>query len=277
MRCDSLGYDCYAGPLVAPDLAAEDRDAVFDALLRAQTSTQNVLETLFPPSWVEQTASHSRLLAEHGYRAVRGYPIAVKDLRNLDPSTLARSFAKNHRNAADAAKRRGVNVSKATDIGDYLEFSDLLDETMEHVGLNVRYSKDFIVESGRALVREQLATLLLARVDGQPVAGVFMLHARHHACYWLGATAKDERALKARPMNAIFPLAFAIALEKGCDWFELGGLMTPGLRAFKTGWGTQEYQQLTYEKSYRNLVGSLRGLREWLRGMRAARAAGGRP
>jgi lipid II:glycine glycyltransferase (peptidoglycan interpeptide bridge formation enzyme) len=203
---------------------------------------------------------------------VRGYPIGVKRLAGLTAATLAATYHQSHRRAVEAARKRGVVVAPAEGVGDYLEFCDLLDETMEHAGTATKFSKDLIVDGGRALVREGLGDLLLARVDGLPVAGVFVLHAARSSCYWLGASAKDEKALRHRPMNAVFHRAFVDAIAAGRAWFELGGLVTEGLRTFKTRWGIEEMEQPTFERSYRDLAEPLRAARVRLAARFAARS-----
>ncbi len=261
VRSESLGHDCYAGPLISTDLDSEARGRVLRALIESLDEPRNVLTTLFPPAWADLDEVRGSLVSEHGFRAVRGYPIGVKPLTGLTEAKLPSTYCKAHRNAADAAKRRGVVVSPAEGVGEFLEFCDLLDETLDRAGVSTGYSKDFIVEAGQELVRQGLGELFLGRVDGRSIAGVFMLHTSRSACYWLGATAKDERALKFRPMNAILPRAFSHAIALGCEWFELGGLMTEGLRTFKTGWGALEFEQPIFERSIGNLAEPLREAR----------------
>lgn len=270
-RHDSLGHDCYAGPLVAVGLGDADAARILAALVQSLDGPGALLRTLFPPAWAELDELRGRLVTEHGYRAVRGYPIGVKPLAGLTAATLPGTYHQSHKRAVEAARKRGVVVSAARDVGDYLEFCDLLDETMEHAGASSGFSKDFIVEGGRALVRAGLGELLLARVDGEPVAGVFVLGAARSSCYWLGASAKDEKAQKHRPMNAVFHRAFTDAIDQGRAWFELGGLVTEGLRTFKTRWGVRELEQHTYEWSYRDLAEPLRAARGRLAGRLAAR------
>jgi len=258
LRAESLGFNCYGGPLVAPGLDAGDAGRVLAALLESLDGPGVVLQTILPPAWVDLDAARREIFAAQGFRAVRGYPIGVKRLAGLTEATLPATYHQSHRRAVEAARKRGVTVSPAEGVGDYLEFCDLLDETMDHAGTTATFSKDLIVDAGRALVAEGLGQLLLARVDGVPVAGVFVLHAGRSSCYWLGASAKDEKALRHRPMNAVFHRAFVDAIAAGRAWFELGGLITEGLRTFKTRWGVEELEQPTFERSYRDLAEPLR-------------------
>ena len=260
-RIESLGDDAYAGPLLDPSLPAGDAARVLDALVESLHDARAVLRALFPPAWADLDPVQRRLVEVHGYRAERVYPIAVKRLGGLTAATLPASYHPSHRRAASAAAARGVTVAPARDAGDYLEFSDLHDETMARVGLAGWPPKDLIVEGGPELARAGLGELLIARADGVPAAGIFVLRASRTACYWLGASAKDDKAQRHRPMNALFHRAFCDALAAGCAWFELGGLSVPGLRTFKTRWGVEEYPQATYEWSRAGLAPVLRGAR----------------
>ncbi len=266
-RVESLGHDAYAGPLLDPSLSGDDGARVLDALIESLDDPRVVLRALFPPAWADLDPVRRRLVEVHGYRAVRAYPIAVKPLVGLTAATLPATYHKKHRNALAAATARGVTVAPARDAGDYLEVSDLYDETMDRVGLVGWPPKDLIVEGGAELARAGVGELLLARADGVPAAGMFVLRAGRTACYWLGASARDEKAQQYRPMNALLHRAFCDALAAGCAWFELGGLTLPGLRMFKTRWGVEEHQQATYEWSYAGLAPLLRGARarvlEW--------------
>lgn len=264
LRRESLGHDCYAGPLLASDLDELAARKTLRALVDAMCERPTVLSSIFPPAWAELDDVRTGL-TELGFHRVRPYPIGVKPLAGVTEATLPQTYCKAHRNAAEAAKRRGVVVRAASTIGELLEFSDLLDETMDHAGVAASYSKDVVVEGGKALIDAGVGSLFLGLVDGRAIAGMFMLQASRSACYWLGATAKDERTLKHRPMNALLPHAFQHAIRSGREWFELGGLMTEGLRAFKVGWGAQELEQPTFERSLGDLIEPLRAARASVR------------
>jgi hypothetical protein len=259
LRLDSLGDDAYAGPLLDPSLSSDAAARVLDALIESLADPRVVLRTLFVPAWADLDPMRRRLVEVHGYHPVRAYPSAVKPLVGLTAATLPATYHKKHRNALSAATARGVVVAPARDAGDYLEFSDLYEETMARAGLAGWPTKDLIVDGGAALARAGIGELLLARADGVPAAGMFVLRAGGTAVYWLGASARDEKAQQCRPMNALLHRAFCDALAAGCSRFELGGLTVPGIRMFKTRWGVEEYQQPTYEWSRAGLAPLLRG------------------
>jgi hypothetical protein len=261
IRRESLGFDCYAGPLVATNLRAEDADAALDVLVGRFAAPPALLATLFMPAWSEDGALRRRLESVHGFIARHGYSVAVKPLAGLTPATLAATYHSKHRNAVVSATKRGVVVERASGVGDLLEFWDMLDETMAHANSAPKFPKDLVVDAGRDLIAKRAGDLWLARLDGVAVAGVFALHASKSSCWWLGATAKDEKAQHCRPMNLAIHTAFVDAVERGVKHFELGGLITEGLRPFKLRWGARELEQVTFERSYLGLTDRLREAR----------------
>ena len=55
-------------------------------------------------------------------------------------------------------------------------------------------------------------------------------------------------------------IALAFAVETGCEYFDLGGHPTPGLRDFKTRWGVLRFVQHTFQWSPWALLQRARGL-----------------
>lgn len=265
IRSESLGRDSFAGPLLDPALDRARADDVLDALIDAAGTPRAIVHTMFLPAWAGLDPVRDRLVARHGYHARHAFPIAVKDLRGLTPATLAASYHQSHKRAVAAADKRGVEVFEASTIEDFLTFYDLYTETMEHADHGAGFTKDHVVEGGRSLVRDKLGKLFMAKSDGVAVAGVFALSAGTTDCYWLGATAKDEHAQQRRPMNAVFHRVFLDAIARGASFFELGGLVTEGLRTFKMRWGAREYEQTTLERSPGDALEELRRARAWLR------------
>ncbi len=258
---ESLGGDCYGGPLVASDLDDDGAARVIDALVQRFVAGPALLATLFLPAWLDLRPLQRRIEEAHGFRPMHGYPMAVKDLAGLTPATLAATYHKKTRNAVVAAKNRGVEVVRAQGVGDLLEFWDLLEETMEHGGIGSKFPKDFVVEGGQGIIAAGVGDLWLARVERVPVAGMFVLHTARTTCWWLGAAARDEKAQQHRPMNAVVHAAMVDAIVRGDDHFEMGGLTVEGIRAFKLRWGVREYEQVTYERSFLGLADRIREAR----------------
>jgi hypothetical protein len=266
---ESLGHDCYGGPLVAPGLDQGAADRVLDVLVQSFVVARAPLTTLFPPTWHDLPTVWRRLETVHAFRPMHGYPSAVKPLAGLTPTTVAATYHKKTRNAVVAAKNRGVVAARSHSVGDLVEFWDLLEETMAHGGIATKFPKDFVIEGGRAVIAAGRGDLWLARVDDIPVAGVFVLRAAKTTCWWLGAAARDEKALQHRPMNAVIHAAIVDAVARGDDYFEMGGLTVEGVRAFKLRWGVREYEQVTFERSYLGLADRARALREFASTARA--------
>jgi len=166
------------------------------------------------------------------------------------------------------AGKRGVQIAIADDVEDYLEFYDLQAETIRRVGHDVKFRRQMIVEGGKLLAEARLGTLWMARVGGMLAAGLFALYTERNACWWLGAMTREREALRACPMHALFDSAFRHAISLGCGHFELGGVITEGLRGFKTRWGTATHGQSTLEWSFGRLAPAARRLRSMLRSHR---------
>jgi CelD/BcsL family acetyltransferase involved in cellulose biosynthesis len=95
------------------------------------------------------------------------------------------------------------------------------------------------------LFEQGLGFVLLARHEGEPVAGAVMLTYNGVLTYKYGASFPSH--LSRRPNNAIFMEAIQWGCANGYHSFDLGRTDTDneGLRAFKRGWGADE-RQLAY-------------------------------
>jgi hypothetical protein len=260
VRRASLGWSLQGGPLLAPGLAVADAARVLAALAQSLLRPPALLATICLPSDLD--ASFYRAVAGHGFRRTTGHRVAVKPLAGLTQATLAGTYGEEHRAAVVAASRHGVVVARATGPGDLLELWDMLDESTAGTGSATRPAQAFVVDGGRELLSAGVGDLWMGSLDGVPVAGAFVLHAARTTCLWLGATSRDVKAQRHRPMNAVLHHAMADAVARGHERFELGGLAgVDGLRTPKADWGAREYEQLTYEWSYGDLAKPLRAAR----------------
>jgi hypothetical protein len=270
-RRESLGYDCYGGPLFAADLSPRERREAFAALAAAVRGSRVALVNLMPPAFgPEETAA---ILEEEGFRSIEPYAIAVKPLRGLGERDLLQSYHQNHRRSVETFRKRGARVREAEGARDYLRFADLLGETMRRASSSVKFPLSLIVDGGQRLVRAGVARLWLATVGDALAAGVFALVSGRTACYWLGASIGDEQLMRSRPMHGVFHHAFLQAIAAGCEAFELGGMPTEGLRDFKLRWGVDVLTQHTFQWSPWSAVQRGRALLSRVADMRARAAA----
>jgi len=151
----------------------------------------------------------------------------------------ARLSAGARRNAR-AAARAGVRVEASTRVDAVRRFHRL------HVALRKRKYRllaqpvGFFEGIHEAFADDDAVLVLLARVDGEPIAGAIYLVWNDVLYYKFGASLGEHLAL--RPNEAIFREAIRIAHERGLrllDW-GLSDLDQPGLLRFKRKWGGVE-------------------------------------
>lgn len=149
--------------------------------------------------------------------------------------------------ACDSSTRRAVRKAQQGPL--QVELSDSLDAVRDFHGLLCRTRQRHGVPPQpfsffAALQREALAPgngfVLLARLNGQPVAGAVYLHFGAVATYKYGAS--DERFQQFRGNNLVMWQAINHFAADRFARLEFGrtDLSNQGLRKFKLGWGTRE-------------------------------------
>jgi CelD/BcsL family acetyltransferase involved in cellulose biosynthesis len=152
--------------------------------------------------------------------------------RTFHPSQVRRNIQR--------ARRAGVTVRRAHAEEDLTSvFYRLHTRTRRRLGVPVQPLRYF-----RLLWRHMLApghgALMIAELDGSPVAAAVFL-ASHNTCvYKYGAS--DEQRWHARPNHLLFWEAIRWAAANGCRTFDFGrtDLGEEGLRSFKSRWGAEE-------------------------------------
>ncbi|MBA2643073.1 MAG: GNAT family N-acetyltransferase [Actinobacteria bacterium] len=176
-------------------------------------------------------------------------PAGLKSARGLshvlplgrDPDVVRRTFSKSQvqRNIARSV-REGVTVREAVDIDDLVgTFYELHLLTRRRQGVPIQPRRFFALIWERMIARG-LGTVLVAELRGRPVASAVFLNWQRTAVYKFGAS--DAGAWSARPNHALFWEAIRRACVAGTEEFDFGRTDpgNEGLRAFKSGWGTDE-------------------------------------
>jgi CelD/BcsL family acetyltransferase involved in cellulose biosynthesis len=162
-----------------------------------------------------------------------------------DPAAVAAGMRGNVRRGIRKAEREGVEVVAGSAAADLVDsFYRLHVATRRRQGVPVQPRRFFSLFWER-LVEPGLATVLLGRVDGRPVAGaVFMT--------WNGTTiykfsASDRAYAAYRANDLIMWRAISDACAAGSHTFDFGRTDDEhdGLRVFKRSWGSEELR-LTY-------------------------------
>lgn len=83
--------------------------------------------------------------------------------------------------------------------------------------------------------------LLMAYVDSQPIAGLWLLIGKGEVFYWHGAS--FTRWLHLRPNNFLHVEAIRLAYERGATWYNMGAsLGKTSLMAFKASFGAKSFR-----------------------------------
>jgi CelD/BcsL family acetyltransferase involved in cellulose biosynthesis len=158
-------------------------------------------------------------------------------LATLHPNQVRRNIRRAER--AGVVIRVGDTESDVTDV-----FYRLHTRTRHRLGVPVQPLRYFRL-LWRRVLRPGLGVVMIAELDGAPVAAGIFLAVGATCVYKYGAS--DERQWNARPNHLLFWEAIRWATAKGCRTFDFGrtDVEDRGLREFKSRWGTVE-RELTY-------------------------------
>lgn len=146
------------------------------------------------------------------------------------------------------AEKEGVEVSEAQSLADIEAYHALSRATADRIRTRSRFTElplGFFVEVWRRMVPAGHARIVLARHDGQLIAGnLFLIHG-DTMLYYQGASTRDRAQTLRQAPAACFWAAIRIARALGLRRFDLGGC-TPtddpddpryGVWEFKKKWG----------------------------------------
>jgi CelD/BcsL family acetyltransferase involved in cellulose biosynthesis len=162
-----------------------------------------------------------------------------------DPAVVATGMRSNVARNIRKAERSGVEVTVGKTAEDMAgAFYRLHVATRRRQGVPVQPRRFFSLFWER-LVEPGLATVLLGRVDGAPVAGAVFMTWNGTTIYKFGAS--DPAFAGYRVNNLLMWRAICDACAAGSHTFDFGRTDddNDGLRAYKRSWGAEE-QRLTY-------------------------------
>lgn len=155
------------------------------------------------------------------------------------PDRLLAGFDPAVRRALRKAEGEGLQIEKRTDRQAVDAFCRLHARTRRRHGLPPQPDRFF-----HALREEVLApghgTVVLASLQGVPVAASIFLHSGHRALYKFGAS--DERAQATRANNLVMWHGIQWLAARGAQSLDFGrtSCSQDGLRRFKRSWGATE-------------------------------------
>lgn len=138
-----------------------------------------------------------------------------------DEDALLASLEKDTRWSVRQADKRGVAVREGREDADLRLFYDLYSVTGSRAGFITR-TWEYYRLVWRTLIDDGLATLRLAELDGQAVAGSMTWHCGEKELYMYGAT--NEAGRKCFAAYALVWASIRAAREHGFRQFDLGGI-----------------------------------------------------
>lgn len=271
------------GPLFDPANLAVATSVLQDVV--AEARRQRCLFVKIDPDVQASNQPFVRGLVAAGWQ--RGEPIqfantGVIDLRPDEEALLAEMKSKTRYNVR-LAERKGVEVRPGAP-AEFEPFYEMYRETGERDGFLIR-PRDYYLDLWRDFHARGLAHLLLAWVEGEPVAGVMLFRFGERAWYFYGASTEKHRA--AMPNYALQWEAVRWAKTQGATEYDLWGAPDDpddpddgmaGVWRFKTGFNAQFREQIgawdypVYPLGYRGYTNLLPRLLNLLRGRSGAAA-----
>ncbi len=237
------------GPLLDPNNIGLAVQVLQEIVQEARR--QRCLFVKIDPDVLAENARFVHALSGLGWQ--RGEPIqfpntGIVDLRPDEETILSEMKAKTRYNVR-LAERRGVEVRPGTP-DEYELFYEMYQETGERDGFLIR-PRPYYLDLWRDFHARDLSHLLLAWVEGEPVAGVVLFHFGERVWYFYGASTEKHRS--AMPNYALQWEAIRWAKARGATEYDLWGapdsLDDPeddmaGVWRFKTGFNAQFREQI---------------------------------
>jgi Acetyltransferase (GNAT) domain len=149
---------------------------------------------------------------------------------------IRRGFQQKWRNCLNRSDREGLTVLAGSDVEHLSRFSALFDEFVVRKGFTVNLGAEFYERVQRDAAPSERFVVLLAEREGVTIAGHVSSVLGDTSVYLLGATSPE--ALNRKAAYALQWRAIELAVERGCRWYDLGGIDpegNPGVFHFKEG------------------------------------------
>jgi lipid II:glycine glycyltransferase (peptidoglycan interpeptide bridge formation enzyme) len=192
-----------------------------------------------------------KILAKRGWRQsaeqIQFKNTHIIDLSADEDKLMADMKAKTRYNVR-LSKRRGVHIRLGGE-SDLKTFYQLYNETSQRNAFLIR-PPAYYLDIWTQTLRAGRGHLLLAEVDGNPIAGLIMFHFKKTAWYMYGASSNQHRNLM--PNFLLQWEAMRLAKQNGCTKYDMWGAPDRfddsdplwGVFRFKTGFGGQTMQGL---------------------------------
>ncbi|MCR4438330.1 MAG: GNAT family N-acetyltransferase [candidate division KSB1 bacterium] len=203
---------------------------------------------------VDEPDHYLAVLEEEGYHRARLVPPLRTLFLDLSPplEELRSNLLQRWRNQLNQSERRfAVEVSSGTGSELFEEFTKVYREMLGSKEFAVFTDVDEFAAMQQALPPAQKQLVVLGRVGGQTVAGTVLSVTGDKAIMLLAASNQQGRAVRAA--YAVQWHALALLKERGCRWYDLGGIdpvTNPGGYHFKLGLAGKRGVDATYVGQY---------------------------
>ncbi len=234
------GLGCLAyvprGPLV--DWADAEQTAALLAALDRAARSRSALALTVEPDLPDEPAHRERLRAL-GFRpsplgSVQPRRTLVVDIAPAEEAILAAMKSKTRYNVRLAA-RRGVTVRRGEE-SDLPAFYALIAATATRDGFGI-HPPAYYEAAYRLLAPQGRVQLLLAEVEGQPVAAVMVFALPPRSWYFYGASGNAQR--EKMPTYLLQWEAMRWAREQGCTSYDLWGVPDADADELESGFTTR--------------------------------------
>ncbi len=222
--------------------------AVMDCIAGAAREAR-ALYVKTDPDIPEANTSTARLYQERGWQAshqqIQFPHTAMLDLAGGADALLASMKPKTRYNIR-LATRRGVEIEQSTD---WHELFRLYAETARRDGFAIREER-YYHDLWTLFHQSAQGACFLAHVDGEAVAGLYLIHVDGIGWFYTGASSQRHR--DKMPNYLLQWHAIQWLIERGCRWYDLWGAPTVmnesdplwGVYRFKSGFGAHYVRRL---------------------------------
>jgi lipid II:glycine glycyltransferase (peptidoglycan interpeptide bridge formation enzyme) len=201
--------------------------------------------------------SHNLYDADLGDLAGCKVQDAVQQVLHFEGRTEERIWeAMKSRTRRDArlAPKRGVTVASAAGAADREDLFGMYARTMVRNETFAVWKREMVETIWQLLVQPGQGEMLIARLEGRPLAGLISLYSGKRCFYFLGASSGEHRNLC--PNDAVIWEAIRRAIARGCDDFDfmISASDDTHLIEFKSKWNTVRHPFRFYECDLSPLV-----------------------
>jgi hypothetical protein len=216
--------------LRAADESMERYERVVTAI-RDHLAAEGWAVTIAPRPHISYSEKEAEALHRLNFTKARDL-IAPRAIVNtaISEDEQLKSLAQTWRANLRKAEKEGLEI-REIDIHDYAEFAALYEQMTERKQVTLYNPVEAVPLLRDNLPEDMRPRILMARHNGEAVAGIVYAVAGDTAYYMFGATSD-----KALPLRAGYPLQWAVLerLRGKVEWYDLGA-STDSLRQFKSG------------------------------------------